>query len=40
MTQSICACGTILKEEAVPVGFLTDAEFDRHVQPAKMKRAG
>jgi fumarate hydratase class II len=30
----------MLKEEAVPLGFLTDAEFDRHVQPAKMKRAG
>jgi fumarate hydratase, class II len=40
MTQSTRARGTMLKEEAVAVGFLTDAEFDRHVQPAKMKRAG
>jgi fumarate hydratase class II len=40
MTQSIRARGTMLKEEAVALGFLTGADFDRHVQPTKMKRAG
>jgi fumarate hydratase class II len=40
MTQSKRARGTMLKEKAVPLGFVPGADFDRHVQPAKMKRAG
>jgi fumarate hydratase class II len=34
------ANGTTLKEEAVALGFVTAAEFDRLVQPQKMTRPG
>ncbi len=34
------ANGTTLKEEAVRLGFVTDAEFDRLVRPEKMIRPG
>jgi fumarate hydratase class II len=34
------ANGTTLKEEAVRLGFVTSAEFDRLVRPEKMTRPG
>jgi len=34
------AQGTTLREEAVRLGFVTPAEFDRLVQPEKMTRPG
>jgi len=34
------ASGTTLKEEAVRLGFVTPAEFDRLVQPVKMIHPG
>lgn len=34
------ARGTTLKEEALRLGFVTAAEFDRLVQPSKMTRPG
>jgi fumarate hydratase class II len=34
------ARGTTLKEEAVRLGFVSAAEFDRLVQPDKMTRPG
>ncbi len=40
VAKSAHASGTTLKEEAVRLGFVTSAEFDRLVQPAKMIHPG
>ena len=40
VAKSAHARGTTLKEEAVRLGFVTPAEFDRLVQPDKMTRPG
>jgi fumarate hydratase class II len=40
VAKSAHARGTTLKEEAVRLGFVTPAEFDRLVQPEKMTRPG
>jgi fumarate hydratase, class II len=40
VAKSAHARGTTLKEEAVRLGFVTAAEFDRLVQPAKMIHPG
>jgi fumarate hydratase class II len=34
------ANGTTLREEAVRLGFVSDAEFDRLVRPERMTRPG
>jgi fumarate hydratase class II len=40
VAKSAHARGTTLKEEAVRLGFVSSAEFDRLVQPEKMTRPG
>ncbi|HEX9591110.1 MAG TPA: hypothetical protein VGA15_25640, partial [Bradyrhizobium sp.] len=40
VAKSAHARGTTLKEEAVRLGFVSAAEFDRLVQPAKMTHPG
>lgn len=40
VAKSAHANGTTLKEEAVRLGFVSAAEFDRLVQPSKMTRPG
>jgi fumarate hydratase, class II len=40
VAKSAHARGTTLKEEALRLGFVTSAEFDRLVQPEKMTRPG
>jgi len=40
VAKSAHARGTTLKEEAVRLGFVTPAQFDRLVQPDKMTRPG
>ena len=40
VAKSAHARGTTLKEEAVRLGFVSAAEFDRLVQPEKMTRPG
>jgi fumarate hydratase class II len=40
VAKSAHARGTTLKEEAVRLGFVSAAEFDRLVQPVKMTRPG
>jgi fumarate hydratase class II len=40
VAKSAHARGTTLKEEALRLGFVSAAEFDRLVQPAKMTRPG
>ncbi len=40
VAKSAHARGTTLKEEALRLGFVTAAEFDRLVQPEKMTRPG
>ncbi len=40
VAKSAHARGTTLKEEAVRLGFVSAAEFDRLVQPDKMTRPG
>ena len=40
VAKSAHARGTTLKEEAVRLGFVTPAEFDRLVRPDKMTRPG
>jgi fumarate hydratase, class II len=40
VAKSAHASGTSLKEEAVRLGLVTAAEFDRLVQPSKMTHPG
>jgi fumarate hydratase class II len=40
VAKSAHARGTTLKEEAVRLGFVSGAEFDRLVQPGKMTHPG
>jgi fumarate hydratase class II len=40
VAKSAHARGTTLKEEAVRLGFVSSAEFDRLMQPEKMTRPG
>jgi fumarate hydratase class II len=40
VAKSAHARGTTLKEEAVRLGFVSEAEFDRLVQPGKMTHPG
>lgn len=40
VAKSAHASGTTLKEEAVRLGLVSAAEFDRLVQPSKMTRPG
>ena len=40
MAKSMHARGAVLKETAVPQGFLSRAYFDRQVRPAWTKHAG
>jgi fumarate hydratase class II len=40
VAKSAHARGTTLKEEAVRLGFVTPAEFDRLVRPDKMTHPG